>query len=166
MDPIRTAHPPQAPAESSAFAPGTTSLNPATSLATSLDSRSPKPSNIHPEHTTQQSIPPFTAPIQATGPCAAQPAGSQMQPLSQALHDPFYDTGMPATAQRLNPEAIPRSEVGSAAQQIASLYPHQVDGLGGPTATAPFLQDFNLVAEAAKRAQMSIVMRDLESVTL
>jgi hypothetical protein len=38
--------------------------------------------------------------------------------------------------------------------------------LGGPTATAPFLQDFNLVAEAAKRAQMGIVMRDLESVTL
>lgn len=38
--------------------------------------------------------------------------------------------------------------------------------MGGPTATAPFLQDFSLVAEAAKRAQMGIVMRDLESVTL
>ncbi|KAI9040708.1 uncharacterized protein KD926_007789 [Aspergillus affinis] len=36
----------------------------------------------------------------------------------------------------------------------------------GPTATAPFLRDFSLVAEAAKRAQMSVVMRDLESVTL
>lgn len=46
----------------------------------------------------------------------------------------------------------------------ASAYP-QIE-LGGPTATAPFLQDFNLVAEAAKRAQMGIVMRDLESVTL
>ncbi|KAI9934367.1 hypothetical protein AWENTII_008782 [Aspergillus wentii] len=45
-------------------------------------------------------------------------------------------------------------------------YPHQITGLGGPTATAPFLQDFSLVAEAAKRAQMSVVMRDLESVTL
>ncbi|OJJ36488.1 hypothetical protein ASPWEDRAFT_94256, partial [Aspergillus wentii DTO 134E9] len=41
-------------------------------------------------------------------------------------------------------------------------YPHQITGLGGPTATAPFLQDFSLVAEAAKRAQMSVVMRDLE----
>ncbi|KAL4897386.1 hypothetical protein BDV59DRAFT_170496 [Aspergillus ambiguus] len=44
-------------------------------------------------------------------------------------------------------------------------YPHQIGG-GGPTATAPFLRDFSLVAEAAKRAQMSIMMRDLESVTL
>jgi hypothetical protein len=45
-------------------------------------------------------------------------------------------------------------------------YPHQVSGSGGPTATAPFLRDFSLVAEAAKRAQMSVVMRDLEAVTL
>ncbi|KAK2754675.1 hypothetical protein FQN54_006808 [Arachnomyces sp. PD_36] len=36
----------------------------------------------------------------------------------------------------------------------------------GARATAPFLEDFNLVAEAAKRAQMAVVMRDLESVTL
>ncbi|KAE8352062.1 hypothetical protein BDV28DRAFT_135864 [Aspergillus coremiiformis] len=45
-------------------------------------------------------------------------------------------------------------------------YPHQASGSGGPTATAPFLRDFSLVAEAAKRAQMSVVMRDLEAVTL
>ncbi|KJF60379.1 uncharacterized protein CIMG_10466 [Coccidioides immitis RS] len=37
---------------------------------------------------------------------------------------------------------------------------------GGPTATAPFLQDFSLVAEAAKRAQMAVLMRDLEGVSL
>jgi hypothetical protein len=37
---------------------------------------------------------------------------------------------------------------------------------GGPTATAPFLQDFSLVAEAAKRAQMAVVTRDLEGVSL
>ncbi|KAE8145176.1 hypothetical protein BDV25DRAFT_165228 [Aspergillus avenaceus] len=42
----------------------------------------------------------------------------------------------------------------------------QISGSGGPTATAPFLRDFSLVAEAAKRAQMSVVMRDLEAVTL
>lgn len=45
-------------------------------------------------------------------------------------------------------------------------YPHQIQGVGGPTATAPFLQDFNLVAEAAKRAQMAVVMRDLEGISL
>ncbi|PKX88774.1 uncharacterized protein P174DRAFT_446281 [Aspergillus novofumigatus IBT 16806] len=49
-------------------------------------------------------------------------------------------------------------------QQLISTPPgHQ---LGGPLATAPFLRDFSLVAEAAKRAQMSVVLRDLESVTL
>jgi hypothetical protein len=31
-------------------------------------------------------------------------------------------------------------------------------------ATSPFLRDFNLVAEAAKRAQMAVLMRDLEAV--
>jgi len=32
--------------------------------------------------------------------------------------------------------------------------------------TSPFLQDFNLVAEAAKRAQMAVLMRDFEGVGL
>ncbi|OJJ44359.1 hypothetical protein ASPZODRAFT_135170 [Penicilliopsis zonata CBS 506.65] len=49
---------------------------------------------------------------------------------------------------------------------IAAAYPHKINGMGGPTATTPFLQDLKLVAEAAKRAQMSVVTRDLESVTL
>ncbi|OJJ69481.1 hypothetical protein ASPBRDRAFT_57149 [Aspergillus brasiliensis CBS 101740] len=52
------------------------------------------------------------------------------------------------------------------AQPAADTYPHQITGSGGPTATAPFLRDFSLVAEAAKRAQMSVMVRDLESVTL
>ncbi|KAL2834843.1 hypothetical protein BDW59DRAFT_155664 [Aspergillus cavernicola] len=46
-----------------------------------------------------------------------------------------------------------------------ALYPHQISSTGGPTATAPFLRDFSLVAEAAKRAQMAIVTRDLEGVS-
>ncbi|KAK3900927.1 hypothetical protein C8A05DRAFT_35424 [Staphylotrichum tortipilum] len=32
--------------------------------------------------------------------------------------------------------------------------------------TDPFLKDFTLVAEAAKRAQMAVLMRDFESVGL
>ena len=48
----------------------------------------------------------------------------------------------------------------------AAEYPHQIHGVGGPTATAPFLQDFSLVAEAAKRAQMAVVMRDMEGISL
>lgn len=38
--------------------------------------------------------------------------------------------------------------------------------LGGPAATAPFLQDFTLVAEAVKRVQMDAVMTEMESITL
>jgi len=36
----------------------------------------------------------------------------------------------------------------------------------GVAATSPFLRDFNLVAEAAKRAQMAVLMRDMEAVGL
>lgn len=37
---------------------------------------------------------------------------------------------------------------------------------GGAPETAPFLDNFNLVAEAAKRAQMACLMRDLGDVEL
>jgi len=37
---------------------------------------------------------------------------------------------------------------------------------GNNAATAPFLRDFNLVAEAAKRAEMACVMRDFGDVSL
>ncbi|RFU34199.1 hypothetical protein B7463_g2113, partial [Scytalidium lignicola] len=36
----------------------------------------------------------------------------------------------------------------------------------GASATLPFLRDFNLVAEAAKRAQMAVMMRDFEGIGL
>lgn len=39
-------------------------------------------------------------------------------------------------------------------------------GSGGAPETAPFLQDFSLVAEAAKRAQMACLARDLGEVGL
>lgn len=62
--------------------------------------------------------------------------------------------------QQQGPNSAPIS------QAVADYYPHPNNEKGGPTATAPFLRDFSLVAEAAKRAQMAVVMRDLESVTL
>lgn len=34
------------------------------------------------------------------------------------------------------------------------------------SSTDPFLRDFTLVAEAAKRAQMAVMIRDLESIGL
>ena len=39
-------------------------------------------------------------------------------------------------------------------------------GVNDPAASTTFLRDFNLVAEAAKRAQMAVLMRDLGDVTL
>jgi hypothetical protein len=80
-----------------------------------------------------------------------------MQGLPQVLNtasDPAQAVSAPGNAQ-----PVPQSGTDH-------YYPHPINGVGGPTATTPFLQDFSLVAEAAKRAQMSIVMRDLESVTL
>ena len=39
-------------------------------------------------------------------------------------------------------------------------------GADDPSASTPFLRDLNLVAEAAKRAQMGILMRDMSEVAL
>ncbi|KAL4915803.1 hypothetical protein BDW62DRAFT_187648 [Aspergillus aurantiobrunneus] len=75
-------------------------------------------------------------------------AGQQQQQQSQP-----HDTTITTTTQ-------------PTAHSHPTLYPHQVTGDGGPTATAPFLRDFSLVAEAAKRAQVAIVTRDLEGVSL
>jgi hypothetical protein len=42
----------------------------------------------------------------------------------------------------------------------------QAMGEDGAAATAPFLRDFTLVAEAVKRVQMDAVMTEMESITL
>ncbi|KAG2019386.1 hypothetical protein GB937_005301 [Aspergillus fischeri] len=102
----------------------------------------------------------------------------------------YTPSAMAAQPQTILPSSTNQTQFGASAQQqqaqqkhnqtssstesantappppAADIYPHQVTGSGGPLATAPFLRDFSLVAEAAKRAQMSVVLRDLESVTL
>ncbi|RMJ25322.1 hypothetical protein PHISP_03809 [Aspergillus sp. HF37] len=90
--------------------------------------------------TAQRSQPSSTSAFQPTE-CQSQ-SQSQNQSQSQSQHQP------------------------PAAQPADPAYPHQIHGLGGPTATAPFLRDFSLVAEAASRAQVSVVTRDLEGVSL
>ncbi|GAB1726384.1 hypothetical protein NU195Hw_g6591t1 [Hortaea werneckii] len=50
---------------------------------------------------------------------------------------------------------------GSCAAGPPASYVGQRGNEGGVPETAPFLQDFNLVAEAAKRAQMACLERDL-----
>ncbi|KAF5246537.1 hypothetical protein FAUST_1263 [Fusarium austroamericanum] len=52
----------------------------------------------------------------------------------------------------------------SSAQQSPSvqMVPQPAPTQGNNPSTAPFLQDFTLIAEAAKRAQMAIMIRDFE----
>ncbi|KAL2867300.1 uncharacterized protein BJX67DRAFT_381014 [Aspergillus lucknowensis] len=82
------------------------------------------------------------------------PAPTQLQAQTQAQ-----------TAQQPQTQA-PHDATHSQAIANHALYPHQISGAGGPAATAPFIRDLSLVAEAAKRAQMAVVTRDLEGVTL
>ncbi|KAJ5161302.1 hypothetical protein N7492_006694 [Penicillium capsulatum] len=152
----RSAHPPHAPAPAS-FAP------PAPLDSSNLTTTVAQPSNPY-TIPSQPATQAFAAPLHSAPACSL-PVMSQTQPLSQALNDSACSAGIPV-AQTGTSEPLQRSDVAPNKQSTADLYPHQIEGLGGPKATAPFLQDLNLVAEAAKRAQMGIVMRDLESVTL
>ncbi|PLN85823.1 hypothetical protein BDW42DRAFT_190586 [Aspergillus taichungensis] len=98
------------------------------------------------------------APFALTNPQAAvRAASTTMAGPSQALD---------AHAQQQQQQQQPADP---AVQQAGNHVPAtavEASGPGGPTATAPFLRDFSLVAEAAKRAQVSVMTRDLESVTL
>ncbi|KAA8646513.1 hypothetical protein EYZ11_012437 [Aspergillus tanneri] len=88
------------------------------------------------------------------------PLADQHPQLQQTAETPGGSSEAPGKALHLN------TNVNMDMSTHTNNYPHKIDGPGGPTATAPFLRDFSLVAEAAKRAQMSVMMRDLESVTL
>lgn len=73
----------------------------------------------------------------------------------------FADTQVQAQAQQNMENMIPTHYQ----QGHAQVQPGQMT-LGGPAATAPFLQDFTLVAEAVKRVQMDAVMTEMEAITL
>ncbi|KAL2157353.1 hypothetical protein VTH06DRAFT_6171 [Thermothelomyces fergusii] len=71
--------------------------------------------------------------------------------------------------------SAPTSAMSSAAiaAMAATTQPSPASNIAPPTprpiktpSTEAFLKDFTLVAEAAKRAQMAVLMRDLESVSL
>lgn len=62
-------------------------------------------------------------------------------------------------------QATTRQANGSQSQ-VQQQHVGQRGGEGGAPETAPFLNNFNLVAEAAKRAQMACLMRDLGDVEL
>jgi hypothetical protein len=77
---------------------------------------------------------------------------------SQAQHSYF---SQPASSSSSQPSSGPTSapQQQQAAQQPVQAPQQRQD-------TSPFLRDFNLVAEAAKRAQMAVLMREMEGVAL
>lgn len=120
---------------------------------TAMDKHQPsgRPGSSHPASTTAAT----TQPAASTGTTGTSHPN---QPLSTLLPSP--STSQPPECQQQHQDKQ------ASAQPADTVYPHQIHGLGGPTATAPFLRDFSLVAEAASRAQVSLVTRDLEGVSL
>lgn len=72
----------------------------------------------------------------------------------------------PSDSRQIQTDTQPKTQTQTYPQASEDYYPHKIHGLGGPAATTPFLQDFSLVAEAAKRAEMSVIMRDMEGISL
>ncbi|SLM36064.1 hypothetical protein LPUS_05489 [Lasallia pustulata] len=70
-------------------------------------------------------------------------------------------------AQASLPQRIPPANQPPPQQQQEQTREEMVrGGANDPSASTPFLRDLNLVAEAAKRAQMGILMRDMSEVAL
>lgn len=128
-------------------------------------------SALQPAYNSQASQPSLQPPLESTMATQAQNTiDIASSATRQVLASPLQSACVPAQSFK----AISKNQSAPDSSSVHALpsnppaqtttYPNIE--LGGPTATAPFLQDFSLVAEAAKRAQMGIVMRDLESVTL
>lgn len=109
--------------------------------------------------TTPLSPPPHTYKMEAplSSPC---PAGS-----SHAQH-PYSASSSSSSPSSTHQSTGPTSS--SSSQEASSSFapPPPPQQQHSADATLPFLRDFNLVAEAAKRAQMAVLLRDLEAVGL
>ena len=89
---------------------------------------------------------------------AARPSSAPLPSPSQTHQAQYFGT-LP-TRQQVQAVQQPQS------QRRDSVYQGQRGGVGGAPETAPFLADFSLLAEAAKRAQMACLMRDFGDVEL
>ena len=133
--------------------------------------RSPqfKPLTTSNQTSPRTRVPPSSARIPEMGaPLPSPTAPSQDQRLSfQPLHRP-----RPSLSQT----GVPQVEQGGSSSTSAHQTHQQQSargtgdgtrvGINDPSTSSPFLRDFTLVAEAAKRAQLAVVMRDLGDVTL
>lgn len=109
---------------------------------------------------TVQQAPPY-----ASSPSMMQTSFSAPLPSPSTQHQPTMNyfssisqgapTSHPAAQQRI-PQQYQQQQSG-----LQAGYMGQRGNGGGVPETQPFLQDFNLVAEAAKRAQVACLARDL-----
>jgi len=112
---------------------------------------------------------PTTAPLPS--PSATQPNQYFSHPFPQASNSGFAQQQAQMTSatttQGWGQQSYQAQATASTTQQAPPAeQPQQRGGSQGPNATSPFIRDFNLVAEAAKRAEMAVLMRDLEGVAL
>ncbi|KAF2484091.1 hypothetical protein BDY17DRAFT_322966 [Neohortaea acidophila] len=106
----------------------------------------------------------ITAPSAAT--TDSSPTMYQQQPPQQS--QPFISAPLPSpsTNQPATYFASLAPQQPPSQRRQDNRFVGQRGGDGGIPETAPFLHDFNLVAEAAKRAQMACLARDLGDVGL
>ncbi|KAK2800823.1 hypothetical protein FQN50_007964 [Emmonsiellopsis sp. PD_5] len=86
---------------------------------------------------------------------------ASFQPYQSNGANPHAPASFTSTSHASQPAAASKQHD---AHQPAHQHPSHNNGCG--QGTAAFLKDFNLVAEAAKRAQIAVIARDLEGVSL
>ncbi|TGO30832.1 hypothetical protein BPAE_0003g01170 [Botrytis paeoniae] len=79
------------------------------------------------------------------------PLTSPTRTTSSSTYFQPFPTGPSKSSSSSGPTSAPQPPAPQAPQRSSS-----------QDETSPFLKDFNLVAEAAKRAQMACLMRDME----
>ena len=121
------------------------------SSPTTSTSRGSSSTRQYPQHHTPQPRPSLQSTMEAplSSPALNQPSQSQHSYFSGSSQS-SAPTSAPQTTQ---------SQSQTQPQQIQQQRP-----VSDASATSGFLRDFNLVAEAAKRAQMAVLMRDMEAV--
>ena len=144
----RPPYPPQVVPQSAPISPTTSTFQSSSSLA-SIQSINTAAHFTHNQQNMLQSPQGGFASAPLPSPSGSQPNSYFGSLAHQA------PTSYPAQQQR-----IPQN------QTVAGTYLGQRGDGGGAPETAPFLKDFNLVAEAAKRAQMACLTRDLGEVGL
>lgn len=162
------------PSSTSAFQSSASSLSSISSQSSTMSPTSPRRQMSAPlpsptaSRQQQQYFSSMDAPAAQQRMWAEQAAYQQSQGTSQAQ---AYQAQQYAQQQAYQQQQYAQQQYAHQQQQSGRVegYRYQPDRSGaGSTAveTAQYISDYGLVAEAAKRAQMAVLMRDLEGVEL